>query len=55
MVGDKCESLAKSWVKSLGPVLEEQEVEGVLAVVKRIPIISVKVKMFGQIVTPAPA
>ena len=51
MVGDKNETLAKI----LGPELEEQEVEGVLAVVKRIPIISVKVKMFGQIVTPASA
>ena len=51
MVVDRYETLAKI----LGIELEEQEVEGVWAVVKRIPIISVKVEMFGQIVTPAPA
>ena len=50
MVGDKCESLAQS----LGPELEEQELEGVWAVVRRIPIIYGKVEMFGQIDDSSP-
>ena len=64
MVGDKCESLAQSLgpeleeqeclAQSLGPELEEQKLEGVWAVLRRIPIIYGKVEMFGQIDDSSP-